>query len=236
MMASAEHLMSLVDRRAAHEDPKANEAMLEHERAAIERTEAYYKGAANGQAQMVYFAGMALVVLVLSAVAAIWLSITWAAPVAALVAGAIGALVSVVQRINSGQFDLEYDVGKPYALFLGGLRPLIGGAFAMVITFAFTGGLLHLPVAENETKPDRRLALLVISFLAGFSERWAQDTLVAAVPGIGKPAAQPAAPCGRARGLHGAAAAGAAGRVRLAPAHSTCSITQKSLASDGLVM
>jgi hypothetical protein len=64
----------------------------------------------------------------------------------------------------------------------------------MVITFAFTGGLLHLPVAENETKPDRRLALLVISFLAGFSERWAQDTLVAAVPGIGKTQAQPAAP------------------------------------------
>jgi hypothetical protein len=137
---------------------------------------------------------MALVVVVLSAIAAIWLSLKWAAPVAALVAGAIGALVSVVQRINSGQFDLDYDVGRPYALFLGGLRPLIGGAFAMVITFAFTGGLLHLPVAENETKPDRRLALLVLSFLAGFSERWAQDTLVAAVPGIGKAQAQPAAP------------------------------------------
>ena len=160
--------------------------MLEHERAAIERAEAYYKEAANGQAQIVYFAGMALVVLLISVVATIWLSITWATPVAALVAGAIGALVSVVQRINSGQFDLEYDVGKPYALFLGGLRPLIGGAFAMVLTFAFTGGLLHLPVAENETNPNRRLALLVISFLAGFSERWAQDTLVAAVPGIGK--------------------------------------------------
>ena len=64
----------------------------------------------------------------------------------------------------------------------------------MVITFAFTGGLLHLPVAENETNTNRRLALLVISFLAGFSERWAQDTLVAAVPGIGKPKAEPP-PC-----------------------------------------
>jgi hypothetical protein len=61
----------------------------------------------------------------------------------------------------------------------------------MVLTFAFTGGLLHLPVAENETNTNRRLALLVISFLAGFSERWAQDTLVAAVPGIGKKADPP---------------------------------------------
>ena len=194
VMASAEHLMSLVDRRAAHDDPKASAAMLEHERATIERTEAYYKEAANGQAQIVYFAGMALVVLLISLIATIWLSITWATPVAALVAGSIGALVSVVQRINSGQFDLEYDVGKPYALFLGGLRPLIGGSFAMVLTFAFTGGLLHLPVAENETNTNRRLALLVISFLAGFSERWAQDTLVAAVPGIGKKADPPPAP------------------------------------------
>ena len=194
VMASAEHLMSLVDRRAAHDDPKASAAMLAHERKAIARTEQYYKEAANGQSQIVYFAGMASVVLVISLVAAVWLSIKWAAPVAALCAGAIGALVSVVQRINSGKFDLDYDVGRPYALFLGGLRPLIGGAFAMVITFAFTGGLLHLPVAENETKPDRRLALLVISFLAGFSERWAQDTLVAAVPGIGKPQPPPAKP------------------------------------------
>ena len=191
VMASAEHLMSLVDRRAAHDDPKATVAMLEHERETIGRTEAYYKEAANGQAQIVYFAGMALVVLLISLVATIWLSITWATPVAALVAGSIGALVSVVQRINSGQFDLEYDVGKPYALFLGGLRPLIGGSFAMVLTFAFTGGLLHLPVAENETNTNRRLALLVISFLAGFSERWAQDTLVAAVPAIGKKADPP---------------------------------------------
>ncbi len=234
MMASAEHLMSLVDRRAAHDDPKANEEMLEHERAAIERTEAYYKDAANGQAQIVYFAGMALVVVVLSAIAAIWLSLTWAAPVAALVAGAIGALVSVVQRINSGQFDLDYDVGRPYALFLGGLRPLIGGAFAMVITFAFTGGLLHLPVAENETKPDRRLALLVLSFLAGFSERWAQDTLVAAVP-RGRQGA------GAARGSRAGAehapppAPDAAGGVRVALTRPAGSPRSRSRASE-LVM
>ena len=217
-------------------DPKANEEMLEHERAAIERTEAYYKGAANGQAQIVYFAGMALVVArARRSSPRSGSRSTWAAPVAALVAGAIGALVSVVQRINSGQFDLDYDVGRPYALFLGGLRPLIGGAFAMVITFAFTGGLLHLPVAENETKPDRRLALLVISFLAGFSERWAQDTLVAAVPGIGKPQAAARRSCSGAGAGADAAGVRAAGAVRRS-AHSTCSITQKSLASDELVM
>jgi hypothetical protein len=119
---------------------------------------------------------------VLAVIAGIWLAIDWTAPVAALMAGALGAVVSVIQRINAGTFTLDYDVGRPYALFLGGLRPLIGGAFALVISFAFNGGLLHLPLAASETDGHRRLALLVLSFLAGFSERWAQDTLAAAVP------------------------------------------------------
>ena len=185
VMASAAHLLSLVDARAAHTDTAKAEAALEQERAALTEAEMYYREAANGQAQIVYFVGMAVVAIVLSVGAAIWLAIDWASPVAALVAGALGAVVSVIQRINAGKFQLDYDVGRPYALFLGGLRPLIGGAFALAISFAFTGGLLHLPVAAAESSNDRRLALLVVSFLAGFSERWAQDTLAAAVPQAG---------------------------------------------------
>ena len=182
VMASAAHLLSLVDARAAHDDEAKNAAALEQERDALTRAETYYSDAANGQAQVVYFAGMAAVSLVLGVVAAVWLAIEWAAPVAALMAGALGAVVSVIQRINTGKFTLEYDVGRPYAMFLGGLRPLIGGAFALVISFAFSGGLLHLPIAVGESDSHRRLALLVLSFLAGFSERWAQDTLAAVVP------------------------------------------------------
>jgi hypothetical protein len=184
VMASASHLMSLVDRRPGEADPVANAAALAEERKALARTEAYYREAANGQAQIVYFAGMAFVMLVLAVIAAVWLSLTWAVAVGALIAGAAGAVVSVIQRINSGKFGLDYDVGRPYAFFLGGLRPLIGGAFAMAISFAFTGGLLHLPVADGTASSDRRLALLVVAFLAGFSERWAQDTLSAAMPAM----------------------------------------------------
>ncbi len=98
-------------------------------------------------------------------------------------------LGTVVQRINSGKFELATDVGG-YPCFLGGLRPLIGGAFAMAISFAFSGGLLHLPVAAGESTDNRRLALLVIGFIAGFSERWAQDTLTSIVPQA-KPAPEP---------------------------------------------
>jgi hypothetical protein len=182
VMASASHLLSLVDARATHDDAAKNAAALEQERDALTRAESYYCQAANGQAQVAYFVGMTAVAAVLAILASIWLAISWAAPVAALMAGALGAVVSVIQRINAGTFTLEYDVGRSYAIFLGGLRPLIGGAFALVISFAVTGGLLHLPIAATESDGHRRLALLVLSFVAGFSERWAQDTLAAALP------------------------------------------------------
>jgi hypothetical protein len=182
VVASAAHLLSLVDARANSGDEATTAAALEQERTAINKAETYYREAANGQAQMVYFGGMAAVAIALSIVAAIWLGIQWATPLAAVIAGAVGAVVSVIQRINTGKFTLEYDVGSPYAFFLGGLRPLIGGTFAMAISFAFTGGLLHLPVAANESTDNRRMALLVLSFVAGFSERWAQDTLTSLLP------------------------------------------------------
>jgi hypothetical protein len=184
VIASASHLLSLVDARAAPTDAAKADEALAHERESLDRAEAYYSDAANGQAQIVYFGGMAVVALAISAAAAVWLAIDWHSPVAAVVAGALGAVVSVIQRINTGKFDLEYDVGRPYAFFLGALRPLIGAAFAVTISFAFTGGFLHLPVASSEDA-DHRLALLVVAFVAGFSERWAQDTLVAAVPAPG---------------------------------------------------
>lgn len=187
VVSAAAHLLSLVDTRSGTEDEVKAVAALEHERGEIEKVKAYYCEAANGQAQLVYFGGIAAVTLALGAVAALWLTVSWSIPVAALIAGAVGAVVSVIQRINTGTFELDYDVGGPYAFFLGGLRPLIGGAFGMAITFAFSGGLLHLPVSQGDKTVDQHLAYLVLAFLAGFSERWAQDTLTSVLPGSSEP-------------------------------------------------
>jgi hypothetical protein len=192
VMASAAHLLSLVDARAAHTDDTKIATALEEERAALDKAEAYYCTAANGQAQIVYFVGMVFTAAVISLVTAICLTAGWAgSEYAALIAGGVGAVVSVVQRINAGQFDLEYDVGRPYAFFLGGLRPLIGGAFALVIAFAFKSGVLHLPLSKTHTTSEEQFALIVLGFISGFSERFAKDTLAAAaataVPSFEKP-------------------------------------------------
>ena len=179
--ASASHLLSLVDARAAHSDEGKVATALAEEREAIDRAEKYYCDAANGQAQIVYFTGMVFTAAVIALVVGIALAAGWAgAEYAALISGAIGAVVSVIQRINNGHFDLEYDVGRPYAFFLGGLRPLIGGAFALAIAFAFKSGVLHLPLRQGASDSEKQFALVVLGFIAGFSERFAQDTLAAA--------------------------------------------------------
>jgi hypothetical protein len=181
VMASAAHLLSLVDARATHTDDAKVATALDEERQAIDKAEAYYCSAANGQAQIVYFTGMVFTAMAIAAVIGACLAAGWAgAEYAALISGAIGAVVSVIQRINNGHFDLEYDVGRPYAFFLGGLRPLIGGAFALAIAFAFKSGVLHLPLSQNHSPAEEHFALVVLGFLAGFSERFAQDTLAAA--------------------------------------------------------
>ena len=114
VMACAAHLLSLVDCRGTHNEAKNAEA-LEREQKALDRAQDYYNNAANGQAQVAYFVGMASVAAVLGIGAAIWLVIDWSAPVAALVAGALGAVVSVIQRINEGTFSSSTtrDVSMP---------------------------------------------------------------------------------------------------------------------------
>jgi hypothetical protein len=182
VMTSASHLLSLADARVARTEDPRTEASLKQERDLLASTDSYYRQAANGQAQIVYFAGMVVIATVVACIAGYLLTSDWVSPIAAVIAGSIGAVVSVIQRINAGNFDLSYDVGRPYAFFLGGLRPLIGAAFAVTVSFLFTSGMLHLPLPNDASQTQQRLALMVIAFLAGFSERWAQDTLATALP------------------------------------------------------
>ena len=67
-MNSAAHLLSFVDARAAHEDTTH---VLRQETETLDETRSYYCDAANGQAQIVYFAAMAVVAAALGALALI---------------------------------------------------------------------------------------------------------------------------------------------------------------------
>jgi hypothetical protein len=201
VMSSASHLLSLVDARedaraAGDAHPQDVERQrrrikdaIEGERRTLADVTDYYDNAATGQAQVIYFAGMASVLALFATFAlcgALWIDIGGTANrefYGCLAAGAAGAVLSVIQRINSGHFDLEYDVGRRYVFFLGGLRPTIGATFGLVFYFAITSKMLSVSIGGAQGSLDHFYALLVIAFLAGFSERWAQDTLTALAPG-----------------------------------------------------
>lgn len=192
VIAAAAHLLSLVDARAAHEDDAKTQQALEQERECRAEAERYYCEAANGQAQMLYVAGMVASAAVLAGGigAALWVTFGNRNLFGALIAGSIGAVISVVQRINSGTFNVEYDVGRPYVLFLGALRPAIGAVFAVVVSAAVTSNMVRLP-GVSDTGDQHFAALMVVAFFAGFSERWAQDTIASSVPMVSKAVSRP---------------------------------------------
>src|SRR4051794_713641 len=226
VMTSACHLLALVDASSRHSDPAHHKSALAAELHVLADLRHNYRQAANSDAQLVYFAGMvigiggiALLYLVAGGILQSKEQIEDATIVGCLVAGAVGAVVSVIARVNSGSFALDSDVARGYTLFLGGLRPVIGSVFGMLSYFALTSGVVEVFRIPAGDDIKRFYFLCVVAFAAGFSERWAQDTLTGGITGRGRDKDPPKAPTAK------PAAAGHAAPA--APASST-----RSLAAD----
>jgi hypothetical protein len=193
VMTTACHLLSLIDARGGGRDPAEHKtAVAAHQRELVELRHAY-RQAANGDAQLVYFGGMVVGIALLALLYVVAGGILHrnenvedATIVGCLVAGAIGAVVSVIARVNSGSFSLDVDVARGYTLFLGGLRPVIGSIFGVLSYFALTSGFVEVFKLPDADSIERFYFLCVIAFAAGFSERWAQDTLTGGLTGRGR--------------------------------------------------
>ena len=201
VMTSACHLLALVDAQSRHRDPADHKTAIAAELHELADLRHNYRQAANGDAQLVYFAGMvvgiaglALLYLVAGGILHTREQIEDATIVGCLVAGAVGAVVSVIARVNSGSFALDSDVARGYTLFLGGLRPVIGSVFGVLSYFALTSGLVALFQVPRSDDVKRFYFLCVVAVAAGFSERWAQDTLTGGITGRGRDQDPPKAP------------------------------------------
>lgn len=113
---------------------------------------------------------------------------------ACLASGAIGAVISVMARINSGRrLDVDYEKGRVVALLAGSFRPIIGAVFGGVLYVLVVGGLLPLATPATTSAPTpaetEQIALFFVglAFVAGFTERWAQDTIVSSAPKVTTP-------------------------------------------------
>jgi hypothetical protein len=189
VVSSASHLLSLVDRPAEHREAADKQEAIAYEREQVMKTERYYEEVGLRQAQLVYLVGMIGGALLIGALAwGVWATTgrdVSTRVVLAIVMGATGALLSVMQRMTNKKqgFELDYELGKAPLVVFGVFRPLIGAAFGLVLYASMASGVVNLKLENSGNTQTYFYALL--SFAAGWSERLAKDVLDAAEATVG---------------------------------------------------
>jgi hypothetical protein len=98
-----------------------------------------------------------------------------------LMCGAIGGVLSVMIRVTRGQrLSIDCEQGPVVTTLAGAFRPLIGAVFGIALYVFVITGLVPFAVPADDLK--QQLFFAGLAFLAGFSERWAQDTIVQSAP------------------------------------------------------
>jgi hypothetical protein len=162
----------------------ANEAEVRTLERELEQAKAYYRQAAQRQAQLDYLVGMVRF-LVLAAVITIVVALTNGLlnepATVSVLAGATGAVVSVMARMSSGGLKLTPESGRKTIRALGFMRPVLGAVFGAVVYVLLTGGIVD--VVNPPSGVDAELAFYAgLGFVSGFSERFAQDVIAQVEP------------------------------------------------------
>jgi len=102
--------------------------------------------------------------------------------VRAIAAGGLGAILSVMIRISRGQsLDVDTTQESFMTCLAGSFRPVIGGALGVALYVLLKADLIPLQI-PGDSDAAAPYFFTAIAFLAGFSERWAQDTIVRSTP------------------------------------------------------
>jgi hypothetical protein len=179
----AAHVLGFAESSSASDAKKVDE-FVKAQRRELEQVRTYYYNAAQRCGQITYLGGALLGILppiVLAVV--VWLlgmanswSLSTRTGFSCFAAGAVGALVSVMSRMNSGNVRVDWEFGKDTLRTMGSLRPFVGGIFGVAVFFALKSGVVNLTLAGDETR--NFFFYVLFSFVAGFSERLAQDMLL----------------------------------------------------------
>ena len=171
--------------------PARIEESLSTARKELGRIRDYLRRSADVTAQRFYLQGMllGLPVLPLLALAVARVHMR-GVPMAPLVvtglAGGVGALISVMTRITSGKLALDRHAGRSVLTLAGAFRPPIGAVLGLVLYVVIQAGLIPLAIPAA---PKDLYTFSAVGFLAGFSERFAQDMLAKTSRALAAPAA-----------------------------------------------
>ncbi len=182
IMAVASHVLGVIDRAGGVVDDDHAEAIAHKEDLELREIRDYYRRAGVRIGLTVYTQGMVIGLLLMTFLVALvvvplvlWGSVKWDSPlqgvVTAAAAGAVGAIVSVLQRMASekSKFAVHYDLGKRTLYMLGSNRPVLGVVFGVFTYFVLASGVLGTSPPTN-TNPLYYYGSL--AFVAGFSERF----------------------------------------------------------------
>jgi hypothetical protein len=175
-------VLGFAESARAHND----RAVADVERLAKEqlaKIETYYRNAAVRSGQIVYLGGMLLGMIPTALLVVLALVLKVLDPhntsvrtgLFCLAAGSVGALMSVMSRMNSNKVRVDWEFGKDTLRTLGALRPFVGAVFGLMTFFALKSGVVALDIAN---KDKSTYFYVLFAFAAGFSERLAQDMLL----------------------------------------------------------
>lgn len=181
-------LLGTLDSRAARGEPaSAFESSYDDQRTLddeLASTENYYLTSAQRTARLEYIFGMLVGVPLVTAAAVLIYQLDWAPRELSVsfAAGAVGGLVSVMERLTNGKLNLNHEAGKATLRILGTIRPLVGALFGLALFLFVSGEVVDVNVPSGDAEP---YFFAAISFLAGFSERLAGDVVdPAKLPGL----------------------------------------------------
>ena len=206
VLAVASALLGFLDRADAADEKADPLPVVREQRRELDSIGEYYRRAGSRIGRILYTWGMILGLVILATllgafVVPLWLwgPLDWSDPglqifLVSYGAGAIGAFISVLQRMATEKFTIHYDLGKRSLYILGSYRPVLGAVFGVFTYFLLASHLLQ----TEDPAGERALFFYgAVAFVAGFSERFTK-VLVKGVEG--RFGAEKEPPAGRAEG------------------------------------
>jgi hypothetical protein len=136
-------------------------------------------------ARLLYFAGV-FTGTAAAVLGALWIGVNAGLDsigVSAVMFAAVGALLSVVQKMADDTLTVRYVVGQFYLWILGFVRPIIGAFAGLLLLLALTAGVIPLSVSGQAGKAY----ILLLGFAIGFAERSIPDVFSRAGVSTGLP-------------------------------------------------
>jgi hypothetical protein len=178
------HLLGFIERTGGRADKAALKEVIRSQTEELIEIERYYARAATKAARIVYFWGMVVGAAASAAIGtalavALWYGDRFDPPdtlatqtfFLCFVAGTMGAFVSVLMRMSSNSFRVDYEVGRSTIRRLGSFRPFIGAIFGVMLFFVVKSDLLSIDL-ESKSESEQFFYYGSLAFLAGFNERF----------------------------------------------------------------